>query len=698
MKINTAFTRLLVTLLFFVFPITVFAQQYQVDEKNVNVNANIQVDLYSTVTLTPESVEIYQPSTVQVRVIAPNGEYIPNRTIQIVASGVSITQPSSVTDILGRTSGSVFSGIPGTYSICAKDITFSFDIDIQACKTLYVRPLPVPTILPEPAYTKGNTNMILWQSLGSGYTYTIQASRNSDFTDIAGQAVGVSGSSYEFKNLVNEQMYFYRVKAKNLYGGESAWSNSVFSVQDSENPQIEMLSVSDVGENNTVQWKNDFVVTLVFRVSDNLALKSTSFSCVKRNSGAIDCSESKKLEGDNFTVDVRLDSLERVSGVYLYPSYSFCVEASDEAGNINKVCSTYLLIPQGRIPGEEEIPVTPPSVIDRIDKGIEDLNEALDGTIGNLNQGSLEIVSTTSSIITASAAITIAAGTLWQIPFLLMQMVLSFLSWFGFRKKGKHFGFVYDAVTKEPVSQAIVRVFDENNRMVWSDVTDSSGSFKASLESGVYTIKVRSARHSFPSSIVFGKEDYPLSNVYHGESFEITQGDEIKYAIPMDPLELSKLRMFVESIFGRFKFGLNILHILLFVGGLIASIYAYSKYPSYINFGILFLFIPSFFLIIRNIFFSRSKFGVVRDINKKRLEGVVVGLREMEFEKIVAKRVTDRDGRYRFLIGRGEYQLEVLETGYTIESIRGGNVVSVKRRGGDTIVARDIVVRDLDSK
>ncbi len=697
---KTACTKLLVVLLFLFLPFVVLGQEETpVEEYGVNIGADIRVDLFSTVTLKPESVEIFQPSTVEIRVVNPDGEPLSNRSVVIVASGVNITQPSSRTDITGKSTGLVSVGIPGAYSICAKDVTFGYDIVIQSCKTLYVVPLTTPTMLPEPAYTKGTSNTVMWQTLGSGYRYTVQASRNAGFTDIVAQGTWISGTSHEFKNLSNGQMYFYRVKARNLYGGESAWSNSVFSVQDSQSPQIEILEIGDVGENNTVKWENDFVVNMKFRVTDNLQLKSTTFSCIRKSGGATDCSDGGSMVGDIFEVNVRLDQLERISGVYLYESYGFCVEADDMAGNVNRVCDIVLNIPKGEIviPGEEEKPPvvpTEPTVIERIEKGLDDLDVILDNTVGNLDQSNLETVTTTTSLVTVSTAITIAAGTLWEIPYFLMQAVLGLLSWLGFRKKGKPLGFVYDAVTKEPVSQAIVRIFDESKKMVWSDVTDSNGYFNAQLSAGRYRIGVRSSKYSFPSSIVFGKEDYPLSNIYHGEEFDISGGEDIRYAIPMDPLELSKFRLFVESFFGRFKFLLNFLHVVLFVSGLTVSIYAYTLYGGTVNLIILLLFIPSFFLMVRNILRGRGRYGVVTDVEGKRVEGVVVGLREIEFDKIVAKRVTDRLGRYRFVVGKGEYEVVVLETGFRVESVRDGSLVSVKGER-ESVVARDITVSKL---
>ena len=103
---------------------------------------------------------------------------------------------------------------------------------------------------------------------------------------------------------------------------------------------------------------------------------------------------------------------------------------------------------------------------------------------------------------------------------------------------------------------------------------------------------------------------------------------------------------------------LNILNILLFVVGLIFAIYAFSKDPYWLTFLILLLYIPSLILMVRGTFKRKSKYGVVKDTEGNTVSGVVIGLRELEFDRIVLKRVTDNMGRYRMLAESGRYRWE----------------------------------------
>jgi hypothetical protein len=677
MKLKTAILKIYILFILLFSFSTLHAQQGPPTySEGVNVNAIINVDLYSTITLNPTTVEINRPSSVEIRILSSTGEGISGRQVVIVASGLNITQPTQLTNITGRTFGSVSSSIPGTYTVCAKDVTFGYDIFLQNCRTLYVVPVPTTTIFPEPQYTKGTTNRIMWQSIGSNYRYNVQVSESSDFSTVLNQSGWIQGTSFEFTNLVNEKMYFYRVRVQNLFGGVSAWSNVVFSVQDTQAPVIETLNIGSLGNNNTVEWDGSYVVNMLFRVTDNLQLDTVTFTCVNSQGSQYNCTSEYTMEGDNLVVSIRLRDLERKSGVYLRDKYNFCIEATDAATNLSRECNIELKIPKG----EEEVstPTIPP-IIKRIERTVEDINIILDDTIGQLEPVQLERATTATTVVTATSAVAIAAGSLWSLPYFLFQIFLNILTFLGFRKGAKPVGFVYDSITKNPVSQAIIRIFNEEGKMVWSDVSNSKGYFSARLTDGKYKISVRSVRHTFPSNIVFGKEDFPITDVYHGEYFSVSGTSELKYAIPMDPIEVTSVRLKIESLWGRFKYIVTFLHILLFLFAITMAIYTYINNPSLLTLVVLLLFIPTFFFILKNALTKIERYGIVKDSNGKPLSGVTIAIREAEFDKIVSKRVTDQLGRYRLLIDEGRYYIEILETGYKVQNIKGGNEIILKK-------------------
>jgi hypothetical protein len=628
-----------------------------------------------------------QPSTVTVRIISSNGVGIAGRSVIIVAPGLIITQPTSVTDSQGRVTATVYSTQAGTYTVSAKDVTFGYDIIIQNSRTLYVVPVNAPIFSPEPYYTKGTSNTVIWGTLGSGYQYYVEVSEDPNFSTILDNSGWIDTTSYEANNLENGKMYFYRVKARNPYGGESYWSTPVFSVQDNEPPSIKIITIGDVGDNNTVVWDSKDTVDMLFNVKDNLQLDSAIFLCVNSKDETYQCTSDYKMEGDNLIVSVPLNQLERISGAYLRSSYEFCVEATDSAGNIKRLCNIILTIPSGQQPEEEE---KEPTIVEIIQQTVIDIGSNIDELVGNYDPNNLETATTSISIITVVTAFILTFGSLINLPLVIFQLILDILSWLGFRAGAKPLGYVYDALTKDPIPQAIVRIYDENNKMVWSDVTDGRGYFSAKLKDGKYRIDVRVSDYTYPSIIIYGKDDYPLTNVYHGEFFEINQESIPNFSIPLDPKEVSSFRVLVEIVWGRVKVLFSILHTLLFIVGLVLSIYMFVKRPYWLTILVLFLYFLSFLFTIRRVFTKKVKYGVVRDLEDNPIEGVVIGLRDMEFEKLILKRVTDSKGRYRMLAPSGRYRIEVLDTEYKVESIEGDSEVVIEKN--EDWIKKDITV------
>lgn len=678
MKIKAALITILICILFPVY--NVFGQS----SFNVNITGVIDIDYYSTITLDPTTVEIFQPSLVKIRALSSNGMGIAGKRVVILSSELNIIQPTTVTDSLGYTSGSVSTSSSGTYTVCAKDITYGYDITIQNCKTLYVIPVAIPVIVPEPYYTKGDTNLILWSNLGTGYKYYIEASLDSSFSSVVYNSGWISTNSFEFTNLENERMYFYRVKAQNPYGGISSWSPYVFTVQDGISPTITDLTIGDVGSNTTTVWDPDYNVKMIFRVRDNLMLMNTTFFCVDSLGKTYPCTSNYKMEGDNLIVNMKLVNLEKSSSGDLQKRYEFCIEAIDGAGNVSRSCEKYITVPVG-------IERTPPvKVVDTITRSVDQVYEVIDNTFGKLSPVALERVTATTTFLTIYTAVAMSITSFYSILFFITNFVLNILSWLGFRVGSKPLGYVYNAITKEPVSQAIVRIYDKRGKIVWSDVTNSKGYFSARLEDGEYKLIVRAVDYIFPSTIVYGKEDFPLKNIYHGNVFFINNFTELHFSVPVDPVEVSKFRVWREILWGRVRNVVTVLHFLLFIVGLILALYLFLKDPYWFTAFIVMLYVPSFFLTLRNIFGKREKYGYVKDMDGKGVEGIVVVLKEVEYDRIVMKRVTDMHGRYRMLVDSGKYNLQVMDTSLKVEKIDGGNEISIQK--GSQWVRRDITV------
>ena len=156
--------------------------------------------------------------------------------------------------------------------MCAKDVTYGYDINIQNCKTLYVIPVSPPDMV-QKLSIQGESNLVFWDNLGSGYKYTVEVSLDSAFDSVIGSSGWIPHTSYLFTGLEDSRMYFYRVRTQNPYGGISSWSSAVFSVQDSKPPVVDELTIGGVGNNTTQSWDPNSVVKMVFRVTDNFAVR-----------------------------------------------------------------------------------------------------------------------------------------------------------------------------------------------------------------------------------------------------------------------------------------------------------------------------------------------------------------------------------------------------------------------------------------
>ena len=688
MKLKTAVNIISIVVLNLFCVGAIFAQSsFEGVGGNVDVNANINQDLYSQLDISPVTVEVREPATVSIQLLLADNTPKPGRSVEIyvngVSTGISITQPG-VTDSNGRTSGTISSTVAGTYEVCAMDTTDTVDIYILDCETLYVVPVTAPVLLSEPQYTQGNTNTLSWNMSGSGtYTYFIQSAKDSNFTNSVTDSGWIGTRSYQFTNLTDSQIYFYRVKAKNSYGAESAWSNAVYSVQDSSSPTISLLGITGLGENNTQTWDAQSVITIKLRVKDNTGVTSKNFWCVGQDGSMIDCLDTEITDGDIWTVNVKLGELEHDSDYHLYKGYSFCAEASDTVGNVNRFCNMTLKVPEPSTP-EPETPVTPiiEQIKDTVNEIIENSKQVIQNTIGRINQSSIQQISILVGLGNLLVGLGILIGGIGTIPYVLIQLFLALSSLFGFRKKGNPAGYVYDSVTKEPIPQCIVRVFNENNELVWTDVTDRNGYFKSvTLKAGEYSITVTAQHYSFPSKLIFGKTDFPLENVYHGQEFYSSRGVLPNFSIPMDKREMSDVRY----VFNQFRFASKALwkslHILLFVVGLIFSIYALSTNQVWYNYLIIGLYIPSIFLLFFSLFGRGERYGVVKDVHGKRLSGIVLGLKEKEFDKLISKRVTDDYGKYRFFIYPGKYDLVILSTDWKLVDGQNLSDIVVKKIG-----------------
>jgi len=811
MKIKTAIKIFaLVFLSFFILDKVSLAQ----DTGNVITYTTVGADIYSQITLSPQNVEITQQSEVLIR--AYNADTTPKvgRTIEIYVDGssanVTIIQPQP-TDSTGSATGYISATVPGSYRICARDITGGGSVEIQQCEMLYVTPVAVPVMKTEPQYTAGTSNTVSWSITGTNpYQYYVEASIYSNFSSVAGSSGWISSTSATFSGLSSGQIYYYRVKARNQGGGESSWSNSAYSVQEASAPQISLISVTKPTGVTTNEFDPNSVISLSYRVEDNIAVATRDLWVVLPSGDRVKVPYSQVVNGNIWNVSIKLGDLPKDSSGNLYSTYSFYIEATDNVGNkswdnsasVNftkpvkppvepsvepvlpstpgipvqlssednqtptwtwvpsydkdgNVVTKYIVewctdpnfvnceensvvidtnsythttplgignwyfrtrgvskdgdlsdwavkgfsIKEKISPEEPKPPVEEPKKKDNwfvtyIANPIKKAGDTvLENTIGKLDDETVQTFTVGSAVANVAVGMSIILNLLGTVPYIILQGTLAFLSLLGFRVKGNITGYVYDSVTKNPIKQAIVRLFNEKNELIWTDVSDSSGRFKTpEVENGKYYIKITARDYSYPSTIIKGFSDFPLENIYTGNMFEVTDGKIPRFSVPIDPVDVNKFRMLSERFLSSTKWIWKPLHLTLFVLGLSFSIYAVRIYPVWWNYLILFLYIPSLVMLLVSLFSRREKYGIVRIEKGDVIKGLVVSLMDSEFGKVEATRVTDEKGRYRFLVERGVYTISVTDPNYVLEEPGKYENIKVAKKG-TTVLSPNLVVK-----
>jgi len=613
--------KLLISVIILLFSVTtVYANGFVKAEFDVNVVAFNGIDAFSTVTLSVSSVEIELESNVTVRVMDRFGDPLVGHTVVLYVDGdpegVSFVQPE-ITDEDGFAYGKVKTSKSGTYVIRAYDSTYGENISILESATLYSFPTLAPVLKEEPYYTKGTTNTLYWDDVegSDSYEYYLQISENEIFTSGVSNSGWVDDNQYQFTDLISGQMYFYRIKARNSGAGESSWSNTRFSVQDSVSPTIKIINPGEL-----VGDKNFGNVKLEFSIADDLGVDEVNVFCRLR-SGILDKCGTMQKNGNRYTFLIPLTDLERGFLFSLLDSYTFCVEASDFAGNTTDSCGFSIVFTHEDEGGGG---VIPPSEDDgkKVSISLNLINQLLNGFnksvqllenvsysfVGSLRLFGLQLLSVFIFVMFSLVGFTVSIGSILYIPFIIKKMAYSLLEFFGVRPSGLPIGIVYDSVSRKPLSYAKVDIYDSKNRLIRSDYTDRDGIFTGSIETGRYRVVVNRSHYLFPSNIVKGKKDDNFNRVYHAENFIVSKRNPMNIAIPLDPINMydknEKKRIFqyhVLQVLGK-------VNILIAAIGLAVSLYTLDRSPVILNVFLVLIYIPAIWIYIRSVF--SSKIGI----------------------------------------------------------------------------------------
>ncbi len=294
-----------------------------------------------------------------------------------------------------------------------------------------------------------------------------------------------------------------------------------------------------------------------------------------------------------------------------------------------------------------------------------------------------------TTVVLAAASTIILASSFSLLPFLQYLFTSPIL--FFARRRRKAFGTVYNAATKLPVDLATVRLFSlPERRLLRTVVTDAQGKYLLSAAPGIYAIIAQKVGFAFPSQILQGKkDDGTFLDVYTGQEITVSEKEAtISANIPLDPANTPELHTPRSIAFKRFfrvlQHGVAIVGVLL---GLVTLVLA----PSIFTACMLLVQIFVYVLVRRLVRTSKPKgWGIVYDgVSKNPVGNAIVRLFEPTYNKLIETVLTDRLGRYAFLVGPNEYYVTYSKPGYDEKIVRP---VDYRAKQEATALAFDIPI------
>lgn len=278
--------------------------------------------------------------------------------------------------------------------------------------------------------------------------------------------------------------------------------------------------------------------------------------------------------------------------------------------------------------------------------------ELLAADIGVPVSVTLSVIGTGAFLMTASAGSASFAINLSQ--------ALEFLKFFRFYllgmvriKKKKPWGKVIDKLTGRPIPLALIQIFSaEFNKQKDAHLTDAEGRFDALALPGKYYI-------------VVSKKGYKTanSNVISIDSPTQILNLEISLAPQSDFFGLNHIKKinYLNSV----KRILQAINPFILAIGTISSFAVLATLPTALNY---FLFGLYLLLDTLNIYFSyhlKKPFGTVMDASSKDLLPLsVVRIFDDTKNWLLDTKVTDRSGRFYFLLVPGQYHLTCQKNEY----------------------------------
>jgi hypothetical protein len=334
----------------------------------------------------------------------------------------------------------------------------------------------------------------------------------------------------------------------------------------------------------------------------------------------------------------------------------------------------------------------------RVEDTIDKLPDPLQGVARTLDDRSAMLSQLLLPSLLTLTTVAQSGLILQNLFYLLYQAFIWLFQVLGLRKKRLEVGVVYDAISKKPIGRAIVRLYEStSHRLVETDVTSAEGTFSFLPPEGYYYLRVSRPGYVYPTRLILSKRDGTYVSVYTGSDLEVTAANPvIRVAVPLDPEEFKESWQMKVSRFWQRWFEPVNQWLLLF--GFFLAILSYSRDPSRVNIIVLLMYVMALvYYFLRGKTFNRE-YGLVVSDRGKPLSGIELNLVDVEFNRLVSRRVTDGKGRYQFLVPPGSYQIKMATPGFAwVKGIKkayqGEKVVVAGERGSSKRLVPKIVLK-----
>jgi len=172
-------------------------------------------------------------------------------------------------------------------------------------------------------------------------------------------------------------------------------------------------------------------------------------------------------------------------------------------------------------------------------------------------------------------------------PAFFIRLWLLLLYFLGIKERTKSWGVVYNAITKEPINSAMIRIFDyKNNKLTEYNVTDSLGRYGFKIKSGGYYLTVKKPGYCFPSGIIQREGDLYFTDIYLGGVIKVEEAkEEITLNVPIDPkkIKIVKGRLYWAKIVYQIRALLAVIYYPVLIIGFLACLFSFMVMPNLFN-------------------------------------------------------------------------------------------------------------------